>query len=85
MLIVSADHWLRMDSPTAAQRIPWIAWHVGESDGAALDTRISTMHTADLVLDFLRGRIDSQTQILPWWRDKSFYPPLMPHHFRYQY
>jgi hypothetical protein len=85
LLIVSADHWYRMDSPSTAQRIPWIAWHVGESDGAVLDTPISTVHTADLVLDFLRGRIDSQAQIVPWWRAKSFYPPLMPHNYRYQF
>jgi len=85
LLIVSADHWFRMVSPTSVQRIPWIAWHVGESEGAALDTRISTVHTADLVLDFLQGRIDSQAQIVPWWRDKTFYPPLMPSHYRYQF
>jgi hypothetical protein len=85
LLIVSADHWHRLDSPTTPQRIPWIAWHVGESAGAALDTRISTVHTADFVLDFLQGRIDSQAQIPPWWLDKSFYPPLMPHYYRYQY
>jgi len=85
LLVVSADHWYRLGSPTVPQRIPWIAWHVGESEGATLDTRISTVHTADLALDFLQGRIHSQTQILPWWRDKSFYPPLMPHNHRYQY
>jgi len=85
LLIVSADHWYRMDSPTVAQHIPWIAWHVGESHGSVLDTRISTVHTADLVLDFLRGRIDSQAQIGPWWGDKSFYPPLMPHNYRYPF
>jgi hypothetical protein len=85
LLIVSADHWWRMLSPESVQRIPWIAWHVGESEGSTLETRINSVHTADLVVDFLQGRIDSQAQIVPWWRDKSFYPPLMPSHYRYQF
>jgi hypothetical protein len=85
LLIVSADHWWRSQSPTTIQRVPWIAWHVGESDGSVLDTPISTVHTADLVLDFLQGHIDTQAQIASWWSDKSFYPPLMPSHYRYQF
>jgi Sulfatase len=85
LLIVSADHWWRMLSPNGVQRIPWIAWHVGESEGSALQIPISTVHTADLVLDFLQGSVDNQAQIVPWWGGKSVYPPLMPSHYRYQF
>jgi Sulfatase len=83
LLIVSADHWFRLESPLTAQRIPWIAWHVGDSDGIRLDARISTVHTADLVLSFLQGQIDTQGQIAAWWRDQPFFPTLMPHGFTY--
>lgn len=82
LLIVSTDHWFRLASPSVPQRIPWIAWHVGESSGERLDFRISTVHTAELVLDFLRGRVNNQSDILRWWHGKSFYPPLMPPYFR---
>jgi hypothetical protein len=83
LLIVSSDHWHRINSPLTPQRIPWIAWHVGESQEFSLDTRLSTIHTAELVLDFLQGHIASQSEIVPWWHDKDFFPPLMPHNFRY--
>jgi hypothetical protein len=85
LLVVSADHWHRMDSPTHEQRVPWIAWHVGQSGGPSLETRIDTVHTGDLILDFLRGNIEDQAQIASWWQGKSQYPPLMPNKYRYQF
>jgi hypothetical protein len=60
-----------------------VAWQVGASDGIALTSRISTVHTADLILSFLQGRIDDQAQIVAWWSNKPFYPTLMPHGFTY--
>jgi len=83
LLIVSSDHWHRIDSPTTPQRIPWIAWHVGESSGPALDQKISTVHTGDLVVDFLNSKVDDQNQIVDWWNGRSTYPPLMPHGYDY--
>jgi hypothetical protein len=83
LLIVSSDHWFRIESPLTMQRIPWLAWHVGESDGRALGSRINTVHTADLVLAFLQGHIGDQAQIVDWWRDQPFYPTLMPKGFIY--
>jgi len=81
LLIISSDHWHRVDSPHQVQPIPWIAWHVGEDTGAPLEQHISTVHTAELVLDFLRGDIHRQQDILAWWHGKIFYPPLMPEHY----
>ena len=83
LLIVSSDHWLRIDSPSTPRTIPWIAWHVGESTGATITVPISTVHTAELVTDFLAGRIRHQDDIVAWWQGKAFYPTLMPHNFRY--
>jgi hypothetical protein len=83
LLIVSSDHWHRINSLHAAQPVPWIAWHVGEENtGAVLNQKISTVHTADLILDFLRGSVESQRDILAWWQGKIFYPPLMPDHYK---
>jgi hypothetical protein len=78
LLIVSSDHWHRVDSPNAPQTIPWIAWHVGESNGAPLPQKINTVHTAELVLDFLQGSVRTQQDIPGWWLNKSFFAPLMP-------
>jgi hypothetical protein len=63
------------------QPIPWIAWHVDEASGRPLDEKISTVHTADLVVDFLRGSVESQQDIVRWWHGKSVYPPLMPEQY----
>jgi hypothetical protein len=83
LLLVSADHWHRASSPLTPQRIPWVAWHVGETKGVAIDEQISTVHTADLVLAFLRGEIDTQEQIAQWWIGKPFRYPLMPNGYSY--
>jgi hypothetical protein len=84
LLIVSADHWHRASSPLTPQRIPWVAWHVGETKAIAIDEQISTVHTADLVLGFLRGDIDTQEQIARWWIGKPFQLPLMPNGYSYE-
>ncbi len=55
LLVVSSDHWHRIDSPHLMQPIPWIAWHLGENAGAPLERQINTVHTAQLCLDFLAG------------------------------
>jgi hypothetical protein len=82
LLIVSSDHWHRVDSPNAAQTIPWIAWHVDETDGHIIPQEISTVHTAELALDFLYGNINSQQDIAAWWLHKSVSQPLMPDHYK---
>jgi hypothetical protein len=82
LLIISSDHWHRIDSPNAAQTIPWIAWHVGETTGSKLTQNLNTVHTAELALDFLHGHITSQQDIQAWWLHKSFFFPLMPEHYK---
>jgi hypothetical protein len=83
LLVVSTDHWLRTESPTKVQRIPWIAWHVGETQHTELKLPINTVHTADLVVDFLNQRVSNQADIANWWAGKSFYEPLMPGKYGY--
>jgi hypothetical protein len=79
LMIISSDHWHRIDSPDKVQPIPWIAWHVDEGSTAPpLDQKISTVHTAELCLDFLSGNLNSQQEIPVWWRNRSFRLPLMP-------
>jgi hypothetical protein len=83
LLIISSDHWFRAASPRMVQRIPWIAWHVGEAQHTDLKLPINTVHTADLVVDFLNQRVTNQVDIAKWWAGKSFYPPLMPGKYGY--
>ncbi len=82
LLIVTSDHWHRVNSPETAQTIPWIAWHVGDAPGPTLTKEMNTVHTAELALDFLRGNINSQQEIPDWWLHKSFAIPLMPEHYK---
>jgi hypothetical protein len=79
LLIVSSDHWHRINSPTQPQRIPWIAWQVGEVQGESIPERISTLNTGLLIESFLAGELDSQVEVARWWEGKPVYPTLMPH------
>jgi hypothetical protein len=81
LLIMSSDHWHRIDSPHQMLPVPWVAWHVGEDAGASLDQQIGTVHTSELALDFIQGKVSRQQDILTWWQGKSFYPTLMPEHY----
>jgi hypothetical protein len=74
LLIVSSDHWFRLDSQTEPQPVPFIAWKPGESTAATISKPISTVHTASLVLDFIDGKVDSHADIVAWWQDKPVYP-----------
>lgn len=83
LLVVSSDHWLRIESPTTARPVPFLVWHVGESQGIRLTEPISTAHTADLVLRFLQGTLESQADIAQWWQMQPFSPSWIPNNFRY--
>lgn len=76
LLIVSSDHWFRLESQ-AVKPIPFIAWKMGERQGNIISQPISTVHTAELALDFLRGKISSQIDISNWWKNKPVYPTWM--------
>lgn len=83
LLVLSADHWHRIDSPLEPRRIPWIVWHVGDAPGKAISTRINSVHTEALILDFLNARLNTQDQIPGWWSEQAVSPTLMPHGLDY--
>jgi len=79
LLVVSSDHWLRnmwyrANVPESSQRIPLIVWKVGERNGQVISEPVSTVHTSQMVLDFIDGRFGSQEEIAVWWRNKTVYP-----------
>jgi hypothetical protein len=82
LLLLSSDHWHRIDSPTTARNIPFIAWHVGEQDRFSIDEPISTVNTEALILDFLAGRVTTHAELAGWWRDKPVYPSWIPANFK---
>jgi hypothetical protein len=84
LLIVSSDHWHRINSPLHARRVPWIAWRVGETHGESIPEPISTLYTGGLIEAFLAGDLDDQAQIAGWWSGKPVHPTLMPHGFSYE-
>jgi hypothetical protein len=83
LLLLSSDHWHRIDSPGTARNIPFIAWHVREQDHVPIQAPISTVNTGALVLDFLTGRVTTHAELADWWRDKPVYPPWIPNNFKH--
>lgn len=83
LLIVSSDHWLRTRSQRPAS-IPFFAWKVGARTGQILPQPVSTVHSAQLALDFLDGKIDSQPELARWLGRAQFYPTwTIPDGYRY--
>lgn len=78
LLVLSSDHWHRMNSLTTARRIPFLAWHVSESEPVSMPQPISTLHTADLIVDFLEGKITTHAEIARWWQGKPLIPTWIP-------
>jgi len=79
LLVVSSDHWLRnrwyqANRPEVSRPIPLIMWKVGETRGAVLSQPLSTVHTSEMILDYLQGRITDQAQIEEWWQHRQVYP-----------
>jgi membrane-anchored protein YejM (alkaline phosphatase superfamily) len=83
LLLLSSDHWHRIDSPRVARNIPFIAWHVGEHDAVPIVEPISTVHTGALVLDFLAGKVTTHAELAEWWRDKPVSPPWIPNNYKF--
>ena len=72
LLIVSSDHWLRTHSKQAAP-VPFIAWKVGASAPSVLQAPFSTVHSKQLALDFLAGRVDTQAEVTQALRQTTYY------------
>ena len=72
LLIVSSDHWLRTHSRQAAP-VPFIAWKVGASAPSVLLMPFSTVHSKQLALDFLAGRVDTQAEVTQALRQTTYY------------
>lgn len=72
LLIVSSDHWLRTHSKQPAA-VPFIIWKVGASEPVVLGDRISTVHSKQLALDFLYGKLDTQPALADALRRATYY------------
>lgn len=72
LLIVSSDHWLRTNSKRPAP-VPFIVWKVGVDTPIVLSERISTVHSKQLALDFLSGKLDTQPELADALRRTPYY------------
>ncbi|ATD59813.1 hypothetical protein CNX70_06145 [Janthinobacterium svalbardensis] len=72
LLVVSSDHWLRTHSKQPAA-IPFVVWKVGASEPIVLPDRISTVHSKQLALDFLSGKLDTQPELADALRRTPYY------------
>jgi hypothetical protein len=83
LLIVSSDHWLRTHSQHPAS-VPFFAWNVGTHSGQRLSQPVSTVHTSQLVLDFLDGKINSQPEIALSLGQRPLFPSwISPDGYKY--
>lgn len=73
LLIVSSDHWLRTHSQRPAS-VPFLVWKVGTRTGQVVSRPLSTVQSAQLALDFLDGKINSQPEIAIRLDRATFYP-----------
>jgi hypothetical protein len=79
LLVVSTDHWFRnrwyrADVPESTRPVPFIVWKVGDTKGFVLSQPLSTVHTAEMILDYLNGQLTTQTDIASWWGNQPVYP-----------
>lgn len=78
LLIVSSDHWLRMQSPLKARPIPMMMWVPGLTSGGKIPGTLSTVHIGALGRDYLSHKLNTQAELVSWWRDKPFYETWLP-------
>jgi len=76
LLVISTDHWLRnrwyqADRAEVVRPVPLMIWRVGETRGTVLTQPVSTVHTSEMILDFLHGDVNNQSQIADWWAHES--------------
>lgn len=72
LLIVSSDHWLRTHSSRTSP-VPFIVWKVGANIPISISQPISTVHSKQLALDFLAGRLDTQLDLAGALRRTTYY------------
>lgn len=73
LLIVSSDHWLRTHS-TQPATVPFIAWKVGADLPLSPPRPLNTGHTSELAINFLEGKLETQSAMADWLNGTEFYP-----------
>jgi hypothetical protein len=79
LLVISTDHWFRnrwyqANVPESSRPVPLIVWKMGETKGFVLPQPLSTVHTAEMILDYLNGKLTTQADIANWWGSRPVYP-----------
>lgn len=92
LLIVSSDHWLRADQQTmgpdefvkelgndhtVVHKIPLLIRRMRETSRYVITKPVSTIHTAQLIDDFLAGRVIDHAGMAEWWLDKPYAEPVV--------
>jgi len=85
LLIVSSDHWLRnrwyqANQPEVERPVPFMVWKVGDTQGSVISQPVSTVHTETMVLEWLDGKITTESDIAEWWRGQTFDPTFIAPH-----
>ncbi len=65
------------DNITETHLIPLFIRHMSEKTPYTISKPINTIHTAQLIEDFLTGRITNHAEITKWWLSKSYFSPMI--------
>ena len=79
VLVVSTDHWLRKSwyhglGKEESRAVPFIVWKVGTTSGVTVSNKVSTVNTAALILDYLDGKLNNQSDFAQWLEAQPTYP-----------
>ena len=85
LLVVSTDHWLRnrwyqADVAEISRPVPLFMWKVGDSQGFRISRQISTVHTVEVIRDYLDGKLSTQKEIADWWNHQRIEPSFVAPH-----
>ncbi len=82
LLIVTSDHWHRMDSPSVPRPIPLLLWRPGMSEGLRIAQPISTVYTGRYILEYLNGRLKEPADWVHWWEAQPFHDSWIQFNFK---
>jgi hypothetical protein len=92
LLIVTSDHWLRADQQamgsdefveefgndyTVTRKIPLLIRRMHETTRFVITQPVNTIHTAQLIDDFLAEKVTDHASIAKWWLDKPYFDSMI--------
>ncbi len=78
LLILSSDHWYRMNRAQTPHPTLLIIKLSNDQQHMTMETPVSTYHLANLVIEYLDGHLQSHQEIKNWYSTLPFSPSWIP-------